>query len=86
MRQKLVLDFKTYFVKFLLVVIVLALAFATGAEEKKIAKITLEGADRITQEAFLALTSLRPNQIYDDETVKREFKRIWDSGLFEDLS
>jgi len=86
MRQKLVFDFKLYFVKFLLVAIILVLSFAAFAQEKKIAKITLVGADRITQEAFLALTSLRPNQIYDEETVKREFKKIWDSGLFEDLS
>jgi outer membrane protein insertion porin family len=55
-------------------------------QEKKISKIVLEGADRITQEAFLALTSLRPGQAYDDESVKKEFKRIWDSGLFEDLA
>lgn len=55
-------------------------------QEKTISKIVLEGADRITQEAFLALTSLRPGQAYDEDYIKREFKRIWDSGLFEDLS
>jgi outer membrane protein insertion porin family len=55
-------------------------------QEKTVSKIVLEGADRITQEAFLALTSLRPGQVYDEENVKKEFKRIWDSGLFEDVS
>lgn len=57
-----------------------------ACQEKTISNIVLEGADRITQEAFLALTSLRPGQAYDEEYIKREFKRIWDSGLFEDLT
>ena len=62
------------------------LAIPAACQEKTVSGIVLEGADRITQEAFLALTSLRPGQTYDEDYIKREFKRIWDSGLFEDLS
>lgn len=86
MKQKLIYGLKYYLVKFLLITAMLFLAFNLNAEEKKIAKITIVGADRITQEAFMALTSLRPNQTYDEEIVKKEFKKIWNSGLFEDLS
>ncbi len=86
MEQKLFLGSRGFFVRFLMVFSILVFFVAVSAQEKRIVKITLVGADRITQEAFMALTSLRPNQVYDEETVKREFKRIWDSGLFEDLS
>lgn len=60
--------------------------FSIFAEEKTISKISIEGADRMTQDAFLALTSLRPGQTYDEGYIQKEFKRIWDSGIFEDLS
>jgi len=40
----------------------------------------------MTQDAFLALTSLRPGQTYDEAYIQKEFKRVWDSGIFEDLS
>ncbi len=52
----------------------------------KIEKIVLEGNDRLTQDAFLALTSLRPGEIFSEDRLRREYAKIWASGLLEDLT
>lgn len=58
---------------------------AAPAGPVKIEKIVLEGNDRLTQDAFLALTSLRPGDAYSEDRIREEFMKIWDSGLLEDL-
>jgi outer membrane protein insertion porin family len=57
-----------------------------AAAAVKIEKIVLEGNDRLTQDAFLALTSLRPGELYSEERLRREYDKIWASGLLEDLT
>lgn len=52
----------------------------------KIEKIVLDGNDRLTQDAFLALTSLRPGEVFSAERLRQEYNKIWASGLLEDLS
>lgn len=52
----------------------------------KIEKIVLEGNDRLTQDAFLALTSLRPGEIFNEDRLRQEYNKIWASGLLEDLT
>jgi outer membrane protein insertion porin family len=52
----------------------------------KIEKIVLEGNDRLTQDAFLALTSLRPGEVYSEQRLRQEYDKIWASGLLEDLT
>jgi outer membrane protein insertion porin family len=72
----------------------LILAFSAAAQApaskpagpEKIEKIVLEGNDRLTQDAFLALTSLRPGDVYDEDRIRQEFQKIWSSGLLEDLT
>jgi outer membrane protein insertion porin family len=72
----------------------LILAFSAAAQAPaskpagtvKIEKIVLEGNDRLTQDAFLALTSLRPGDVYDEDRIRQEFQKIWSSGLLEDLT
>ncbi len=51
-----------------------------------IEKIILEGNDRLTPDAFLALTSLRVGELYDEGRIRQQFQKIWNSGLFENLS
>ncbi len=51
-----------------------------------IEKIILEGNERLTPDAFLALTSLRVGEPYNEAKIRREFTKIWNSGLFENLS
>ncbi|OYW06679.1 MAG: hypothetical protein B7X11_00905, partial [Acidobacteria bacterium 37-65-4] len=52
----------------------------------KIEKIVLEGNDRLTQDAFLALTSLRPGEVFSEDRLRAEYNKIWASGLLEDLT
>lgn len=59
---------------------------ATSQGPVKIEKIVLDGNDRLTQDAFLALTSLRPGEVYSAERIRQEYDKIWASGLLEDLS
>lgn len=77
---------KDFFLKVVLLFILFIFSLSFLAIEKAISKITIVGGERITQDAFLALTSLRPGQPYDEKYIKKEFKRIWDAGIFEDLS
>lgn len=67
---------------------VLFLACAAGiwGQTTRIEKIVLKGNDRLTQEAFLALTSLRAGDVFDETRVKSEYAKILKSGLFEDLT
>jgi outer membrane protein insertion porin family len=64
------------------------LAQTAGPAESRpvIEKIILEGNDRLTQDAFLAMTTLRVGQVYDEALVKAQFQKIWSSGLLEDLA
>ncbi len=66
--------------------VALVVGFASAADTPKIEKIVIDGNDRLTQDAFLALTSLRPGDPYDPQVIEKEYKKIWDSGLFDDLS
>jgi outer membrane protein insertion porin family len=59
---------------------------AAPAQKPVIEKIVLEGNDRLTTDAFLALTTLRVGQPYDEQAVKGQFQKIWSSGLLEDLT
>lgn len=61
-------------------------AFAAWAQTVEIEKIVLEGSDRLSQEAFLAMTELRPGMPYDTARISKEYRKLWDSGLFEDVS
>ncbi len=51
-----------------------------------IEKIILEGNERLTPDAFLALTSLRVGEPYAENRIRQQFQKIWNSGLFENLS
>lgn len=51
-----------------------------------IEKIVIEGNERLTPDAFLAMTSLRVGGTYDEAQVDREFRKLWKSGLLDNLS
>lgn len=69
-----------------LAALLLAMAFGVWAQSTRIEKIVLKGSDRLTQDGFLALTSLRAGDTYDEARVKSEYAKIWKTGLFEDLT
>ncbi len=69
----------------ILVGLCVLLTLSAWGQGQTISKIVLTGNDRLTQDAFLALTSLRPGDPYDEAKIRSEYTKIWESGLFEDL-
>ena len=61
-------------------------AMPAFGQAQKIEKILLKGNDRLTQDAFLALTSVRVGDVYDEAKIRAEYDKIWKTGLFEDLT
>ena len=51
----------------------------------RIVDVRVEGNRRITDAGFFRLTSLRTGQNYSAETVRRQYRVIWSSGLFDDV-
>ncbi len=51
-----------------------------------IVRILVDGNQRISDEAVLHLMTVKEGDPYDEAVLKKEFKRIWARGLFEDLS
>ncbi len=84
---------KTLIVLLALVAAVTPVAQTVGVKPGKVTKkkvliekIVLEGNERLTQKAFLALTSLRVGEPYDKARVIKAFHKIWESGLLDNLS
>jgi outer membrane protein insertion porin family len=48
--------------------------------------IVLEGASRLSQEAFVHMLSLKAGETYDATRVRAEFRRLWERKLFDDIS
>jgi outer membrane protein insertion porin family len=57
-----------------------------AGQETVIEDIVVDGNQALSSEAFLRLTSLRVGDPYDIEAIRADFRRIWDRGLFDDLS
>ncbi len=67
--------------------LIMLLCWATAAaQEDLIEDIVVDGNQSLSAEAFLRLTSLRVGDTYDVDAVRKDFRRIWDRGLFDDLS
>jgi outer membrane protein insertion porin family len=60
-----------------------AAAVAPGTQV--ITDVRVEGNRRITDAGFFRLTTLRTGQNYDDEEIRRQYRIIWSSNLFDDL-
>jgi len=54
-------------------------------QEAVIDELRVEGNDFISDEAFLALTSISVGDPFDVKRVRGEFRKVWNSGLFENL-
>ena len=50
-----------------------------------IVDVRVEGNRRLSDAAFFRLTTLRSGQPYDAAVVRRQFRALWDAGLFDDL-
>ena len=63
----------------------LLLPALAAAQPGRIEKFELVGSEFISLDAFLALTDLEVGDSYDEEAIRREFWKIWETGLFEDV-
>lgn len=63
----------------------LILGWASPLAAEVVELIDIQGNEFISDEAFLALTDVEPGDSYDEAALLREFWKVWDSGLFDDL-
>jgi outer membrane protein insertion porin family len=66
-------------------VLAMALAPVAARAVERIEKIELLGNEFLSREAFLALTDLEVGDVYDEQALQREYRKVWETGLFEDL-
>ncbi len=56
------------------------------ARSGMIDKITVYGLYRMTEEAFLHAMGVHDGDPYDPAALRRSFRKLWDLGLFEDIT
>ena len=66
-------------------VLLLAARPAGAADADAIEKIEVEGNEFMSDEAVVALSDLQPGDKFEKDALQREFMKVWNSGLFEDL-
>jgi outer membrane protein insertion porin family len=52
----------------------------------RITRIVVDGNQRLSQDAVLHIMSIKVGDPYDEEVLRKEFKRIWERGLLSNLS
>lgn len=52
----------------------------------RITRIVVDGNQRLSQDAVLHIMSIKVGDPYDEDALRREFKRIWERGLLSNLS
>lgn len=72
---------------FVSAILLLLLCWApVQAQEELLEDIVVDGNQSLSLEAFLRLTSLRVGDPFDTEAIRKDFRRLWDRGMFDDLS
>ena len=59
---------------------------APSAAKPKIAQIVVRGGKTTASETVGFYLGVKVGDPYDDEQIKRNFSKLWDSGLFEDVT
>jgi outer membrane protein insertion porin family len=59
---------------------------AAQPSSRKIVEIVTKGGKTVTSETIGFYLGVKPGDPYDAALLRRNFGRLWDSGLFEDLS
>jgi outer membrane protein insertion porin family len=55
------------------------------APAQKIAEFVVKGGKLVGPDTISFYLGVKVGDVYDDETIRKGFLRLWDSGLFEDL-
>ncbi len=69
-----------------LLALVLAVPPCLAQDSQQVEVILVEGASRLSQEAFLHLLTIRVGEPFDEAKVRADFRRLWERKLFDDLS
>lgn len=59
---------------------------AQGGSSERIAEIVVRGGKTVTSETISFYLGVKVGDPYDAGQLQRSFQKLWDSGLFEDLS
>lgn len=65
---------------------VLGAPAARAQTAQTIEAILVEGASRLSQDAFLHLLTIKAGEPLDEARVRADFRRLWERKLFDDLS
>jgi outer membrane protein insertion porin family len=58
---------------------------ARAQEGPIVEELAVDGNQTLSSEAFFRLISLKVGDPYDEDAIRKEFRRLWDRGLFDDL-
>ncbi len=51
-----------------------------------VAAVEIRGARRVPQDTLKAMIQTKPGDIYDEDTMRRDFMTLWNSGRFDDIT
>jgi outer membrane protein insertion porin family len=55
-------------------------------QTETIEKIVVDGNVRISTQALMSQLSIKEGEAYDEDALRREFKRLWDLNLFDNIT
>ena len=64
----------------------LLLPASAQAQTGTIEDVEVQGLFRMTYEAFMHAFGVQPGDPYDPATIRRQFRRLWEGGWFEDIT
>ena len=69
-------------------VLAVAACLAPGvpAQQGTVEEIQVQGLNRMTREALLHVFGLRVGDAYDTERIRAEFRKMWNLGIFSDIT
>jgi outer membrane protein insertion porin family len=59
---------------------------AAWAQSETIERIVVDGNVRISTSALLSQLSIKEGDAYDEEALRKEFQRLWDLNLFDNIT
>src|SRR5205823_5349833 len=48
--------------------------------------VRIEGNERLDRDTVLYYTTLRAGAVYDTDVMRSDFRKLWETGFFENLS
>jgi outer membrane protein insertion porin family len=55
------------------------------APGQRVERVNFQGARRVPEDTLRALVATKPGDVYSEDTVKRDFDKLWNTNRFEDV-